>query len=123
MERGGAGGSDVCIRALALPAPTYVTLGKSLTLGPQFSHLWNKDIDSPGPSISDSALDFVGFVSGTKKTPTFWLKLLSNFQLVKVQCWLPFASQDVWAKISTDNSNGKHTSKMSPLALLVLGVQ
>lgn len=39
MERGGAGGSDVCIRALDLPAPAYVTLGKSLILGPQFSHL------------------------------------------------------------------------------------
>ena len=39
MESGRAGGSDVCIRALALPAPAYMTLGKSLTLGPQFSYL------------------------------------------------------------------------------------
>ena len=33
-----------------------------------------------------------------KKAPIFWWELLSNFQLVKVQCWLPFISQDVWDK-------------------------
>ena len=72
-------------------------------------------------------LDFFYFVSGTKKkkkkAPIFWWELPSNFQIVEVQCWLPFISQDVWAKISTDDSNGKHASKRSPLVLLVLEVQ
>ena len=58
-----------------------------------------------------------------KKAPIFWWELPSNFQIVEVQCWLPFISQDVWAKISTDDSNGKHASKRSPLVLLVLEVQ
>lgn len=95
------GSYSICNVALTFLGPVYVTLGKSLFSAPQFPHLWGKGIDSPGPPISDNALDFFGFVSGAKIAPIFWLKLLSNFQLVKVQCWLPFSSKDVCAKICT----------------------
>lgn len=115
-----AGGNDTCARAPPLPASVHVVQGKSLFMEPQFSHLWSEDIVSPGSSISDSAFDFLGFASGTKKAPIFRLNLLSHFELVKAQCWLPFSSEVIQTKISTNDSKGKHTSKMSPLELIVL---